>query len=95
MASRKELKKELHSIINIMSEELYIRFIIKSYEAKRERVNELWTNLFDFKKDILSRISNIYGKNDSKAVKAYFKQINSEIDAKIDEFDKELSEIDK
>ena len=83
MASKRTLKKEINAIAStLVGEYLLTREFIPGVDIAS--ANVVLGKVFDMRKEFLARVGANGGK-DSKQVKAYYRKLRADFDAKVDE----------
>lgn len=90
MANRRDLKKNVNYIADLAAG----LCIVESTQVKdehRETVSQLFLQVIDLKKDIISRISHTEPGN----VKGFYKKLKSDFNSKIESIFNQLEELAK
>lgn len=78
MKSVKDLKKKLNSVVNEAIEDAY-SFMLSNPGKKEKNANAIIDEAADKKDELIAMLNNKADLKDSKAVKAHFSKIKSEI----------------
>lgn len=90
MASRRKLKKE---VINLVASRFEEALLLRAFATEEQAValEALMDDIMVFTDDTLRRIQHTDGADNRKLVRAYYRKLNSEIEAKIETFDERLT----
>lgn len=92
MASRRKLKKRINEISSNLLGEIYLRYLLFNIQDE-EKINQLLSNILLMRKEFISRINHIDGKNNPVMVKKYFRQFFSDWGTKITEIIEEIEKL--
>jgi hypothetical protein len=92
MASLKQLKKDIDNQLFEVIADCFL-YIGVNPDKKSEEVGAIIDDAVSLRNDLISRVNNPDGKDDTKLVKKYFKQVESDLENGVDELCKRLSGI--
>lgn len=77
MASRRNLKKAIHTEVEEMLFDLSILYAVAS-EERKPSIEELISKVIDSENDFIARISHTDGRGESKLVHKYYSRLKEE-----------------
>ena len=93
MANKRNLKKEINAIASaLVGEYILTREFVPGVNA--EKANNILVKIKELRDEFLARVGANGGK-DRKQVKAYYKHLKSDFNAKVDEILSDFEEITK
>ena len=93
MANKRNLKKEINAIASaLVGEYLLTREFVPGVDI--EKANVVLRKVFEMRKEFVARVG-ANGGNDRKQVKAYYKQLRADFNAKVDEIISDFEEMTK
>jgi hypothetical protein len=93
MAKLRTLKKDIDYLINEVLNDCYTLAYL--FPDKKESAIEIINSAVDFRNEIFERVNNPDGKDNSKLVKAHYKNVNKDLLTGVDELFKKISELTK
>jgi hypothetical protein len=92
MASVKNLKKDIDYLVFEVISDCFT-FSELNPDVKTDELAALISETVDFRNDMISRVNNPDGKDNPKIVKAYYKKLEKDLFAGVDQFFTRLSEL--
>lgn len=90
MASKRKLKKQVVELSSwLFADAVVIRLLADA--RQREAIGELMDDIMVWTDDTLRRVSHPDGKDNPKLVKAYYRQLRANIEAKGSELEERLT----
>ena len=93
MASIKELKKDIDFLTYEVIEDCFI-YVLLNPGKKEDEANKIIDDIIDVRSELISRMRN-YDVSKNKSVKAYYKTIQNDLLAKVDESFEKISALTK
>jgi hypothetical protein len=90
MASIRELKKDIDYLIYEVISDCFVYSNIHP-ENKTDELSTLISDAVEFRNDLIARVNNPDGKDNPKIVKAYYKTLEKDLIAGVDELFERLS----
>jgi len=78
MASIRDLKKDINNLASEIITEAYVRKMIFD-NINDDDFKKVVSDAIDFRNELIEKINHPDGKNDSKKVKVFFKDVRSEM----------------
>jgi len=94
MASKRDLKKDIDYLVGEVISDCYTYMLING-EKKRDDAIAIIESILEKRNDLIHRIKHPAKKDDSKAVKAHYREIQKDALKAIDESFSKLSELTK
>ncbi|MEY1637947.1 hypothetical protein [Tenuifilum osseticum] len=94
MASKRDLKKDIDYLVGEVISDCYTYMLING-EKKRDDAIAIIESILEKRNDLIHRIKHPAKKDDRKAVKAYYREIQKDALKAIDESFSKLSELTK
>ncbi|HDP75309.1 MAG TPA: hypothetical protein ENN49_05480 [Bacteroidales bacterium] len=94
MASKRELKKDIDYLVGEVISDCYTYMLING-QKKRDDVIAIIESILEKRNELIHRIKHPDQKNDRKAVKAHYREIQHDVLKAIDEHFTKLSELTK
>jgi precorrin-2 methylase len=94
MASKRELKKDIDYLVGEVISDCYTYMVING-QKKRDDAIAIIESIIEKRNELIHRIKHPAQKNDRKAVKAHYREIQHDILKSIDEHFTKLSELTK
>jgi hypothetical protein len=92
MASVRNLKKDIDYLVFEVISDCFT-FSEMNPDVKTDELAALISETVDFRNDMISRVNNPDGKDNPKIVKAYYKKLEKDLFAGVDQFFTRLSEL--
>lgn len=94
MASRRILKKNVHFLLHEVAMEAYVGYFLVK-EVDEDRFSAFIKHVYELDKEFIARVNHPSGTKDAKLVKAYYKKLAEDFNAKISEAVEGLKDLTK
>ena len=92
MASIRELKKDIDYLVFEVISDCFV-FSGVHPDNKSDELSQIITDAVNFRNDLIARVNNPDGKDNTKIVKAYYKSVEKDLISGVDKLFKRLSSL--